>query len=47
MGSNSLMIKSFILYNSKIEVNFSAGEWILVVRIYVALDRNLPFFYMG
>lgn len=39
MGANSLMMMSFILY----KVNFSTGEWILVLGIYVALDRNLPF----
>jgi len=36
---------SFILYNNKIKLNFSTGEWILVVRIYVVLDRCLPFLY--
>lgn len=45
MGSNSLMIITFILYNNKIKVSFSTGEWILVVGVYVSLDRNLPFLY--
>lgn len=45
MESNSLTIMSFILYNNNLKVNFSAGEWILVVGVDGALDRYRLFLY--